>query len=156
MPAANSKLNQYQPRSAPRQSDQLFFKMKNNPIFSLAFLILFFASCTKTSIAPVSDSFITADTVSSRSNVMVNAIVANIIIADGTLELTEFDSDLEGLSIAPIQYLDFTDNSGELVSIQVNAIAFDIIIADGTLEFVAPEVNFDELAIVLNQSLIFE
>ncbi len=120
--------------------------------------MLFVTSCTKTSIEPSPTTYISEDTVANRTGTVevdVSVTGFEIIIDDGTLEFTGFDTDLNGLSIAPVQYVDFTDETGETVSVQVSVTDFEIIIDDGTLEFTIQSVDFSSLDIATEQSLIF-
>ncbi len=120
--------------------------------------MLFVTSCTKTSIEPTPATFISDDTVSPRTGTVevdISVTAFEIIIDGGTMEFTGFDADLNGLSIAPVQYVDFTDATGATVSVQVLVTDFEIIIDDGTMEFTVPSVNLSGLEIEEEQSLIF-
>lgn len=120
--------------------------------------MLFVTSCTKTSMEPTSSTYVSDDTIAARSvTVEADVTVAafEIIIEEGTMEFAGFDEDVDGLSIAPIQYINFTNAAGIAVSIQANVTAFDIVIEEGTMEFTVPSGNYSNLDVAVEQSLIF-
>ena len=120
--------------------------------------MLFVTSCTKTSIEPDSAPYVSDDSVATRSvTVEADITVAafELIIDQGVMEFTGFDEDVDGLSIAPIQYINFTNASGVSVTVQANVTAFEIIIDDGSMEFTVPSGNYSGLDVAADQSLIF-
>ena len=121
--------------------------------------MLFVTSCSKEQINPASSTVVSENVIADRSSeVIINATVnpQGTDLANGIIVFTDFDSDPTGLDIASVQTLEFTDASGNPVSVQVDVVSFEIIIDDMIFEFVAPGTNFGELEIALEQSLIFE
>ena len=124
----------------------------------MAITALFFTACTENSLSTTAPVEIAENVIFDRSNVVINATVnpQGTDLENGIIVLTDFDSDPSGLDIASVQTLEFTDASGNPVSVQVDVVSFEIIIEEETMEFIVPEVDFSELEIVLEQSLLFE